>query len=53
MAFLSPVDTIATKHILPGVQDNVFRNSVVLAFARKNSLVPYEGGPSWQENFDQ
>lgn len=51
MAFLDPINTIATKNILPGVVDNVFRNSVVLAYCRKNCLEPYNGGPSWQENF--
>lgn len=51
MAFLSVIDTIATKHILPGVTDSVFRNSPLLAYLRKNSLEAYSGGPSWQENF--
>lgn len=51
MAFLDPVNTIATKTIVPGVVDNVFRNSPLLAFCRKNCLRQYDGGPSWQENF--
>lgn len=51
MGFLDSVNTIATKKIVRGVTDNVFRNSVVLAYCRKNCLEPYEGGPSWQENF--
>lgn len=51
MAFLDPVNTIATKLIKTGVVDNVFRNSVVLAYMRKNCLEEYSGGPSWQENF--
>ena len=50
MAFLDPVNTIATKTIVPGVVDGVFRNSPLLAFLRQNSLEPYEGGPSWQFN---
>lgn len=50
MAFLDPVNTIATKRIIPGVADIVFKNSPLLAFFRKNSLMPYYGGPSWQEN---
>lgn len=50
MAFLDPVNTIATKKIVPGVVDNVFRNSAILAMARKN-VQPYAGGPQWQENF--
>lgn len=51
MAFLDPINTIVTKEIIPGVADNVFRNSPLLAMFRKNSLEPYNGGPSWQENF--
>ncbi len=51
MAFLDQVNTIATKRIVPGVVDNVFRNSPTLAFFRRNSLREYRGGPSWQENF--
>jgi hypothetical protein len=50
MAFLNPVDTIATKKIFPEVVDGVFRNDPLLAFFKKNSLRPYAGGPSWQEN---
>jgi hypothetical protein len=50
MAFLDPVNTITTKEIIPGITDGVFRNSPLLAFARKNCLEPYTGGPSWQEN---
>lgn len=51
MSFLDPVNTIATKRIVPGVMDNIFKNSPLLAYFRKNSLRPYQGGPSWQENF--
>src|SRR3990172_5302187 len=51
MAFLDPVNTIATKRIVPGVVDLVFKNDPLLAFFRRNSLMRYEGGPSWQENF--
>lgn len=51
MAFLDPINTIVTKEIIPGVADGVFRNSPLLAMFRKNSLEPYNGGPSWQENF--
>jgi hypothetical protein len=51
MAFLDPINTIATKKIVPGVVDNVFKNSPTLAFFRRNSLREYAGGPSWQENF--
>lgn len=50
MAFLNPVDTIATKKIFPEVVDGVFRNDPLLAFFKKNSLRQYVGGPSWQEN---
>src|SRR5687767_4818112 len=51
MAFLDPVNTIATKRIVPGVVDGIFKNSPLLAFFKRNSLEPYRGGPSWQENF--
>lgn len=51
MAFLDPVNTIATKHIVPGVVDNIFKNSPLLAYFRRNSLKQYAGGPQWQENF--
>ena len=51
MAFLDEVNTITHKEIIPGVADGVFRNSPVLAFLRRNCLMPYPGGPSWQENF--
>lgn len=51
MAFLSPENTIATKWILPGIADGVFRNSPPLALLKKQCQVRYEGGPSWQENF--
>lgn len=51
MAFLDPVNTIAVKRIVPGVVDNIFKNSPLLAYFRKNSLREYAGGPSWQENF--
>jgi len=51
MAFLDPVNTIATKRIVPGVVDNIFKNSPLLAYFKRNALTPYQGGPSWQENF--
>jgi hypothetical protein len=51
MAFLDPVNTIATKRIIPGVVDLVFKSGPLLAFLRRNCLMRYEGGPSWQENF--
>lgn len=51
MAFLDPVNTIATKRIVPGVVDLVFKSGPLMAFIKRNSLQRYEGGPSWQENF--
>jgi len=51
MAFLDPVNTIATKRIIPGVVDLVFKSGPLVAFLRRNCLQRYEGGPSWQENF--
>jgi hypothetical protein len=50
MAFLSPENTVAVKKIVLGVADGVFRNSPALAYFRRNCLMPYNGGPSWQEN---
>lgn len=29
----------------------MFKNSPPLAYLRRNALMPYNGGPSWQENF--
>lgn len=50
MSFLDPVNTIATKRIVPGVTDLVFKSGPLLAALRRNCLMRYEGGPSWQEN---
>lgn len=51
MAFLNLVETVVKTKILPGVQDNVLRNSPLLSILRKESLQPDNGGPAWQENF--
>lgn len=51
MAFLDPINTITTKKIVPGVVDNVFRNSPLLAMVKKQSLEPWPGGFAMQENF--
>lgn len=51
MAFLSVVNTVTQKKILPGITDGVFRNSPLLAYLKQNCLEEYDGGPSWQENF--
>jgi hypothetical protein len=51
LAFLDPVNTIATKRIVPGVVDLVFKSGPLMAFIKRNALQRYEGGPSWQENF--
>lgn len=51
MSFLDFPNTIATKHIVPGITDLVFKSDPALAIARRDCLVRYEGGPSWQENF--
>jgi hypothetical protein len=45
------VNTVTTKKIVPGVVDNVFRNSPLLAMIKAKGLRDYSGGPSWQENF--
>lgn len=50
MAFPDPINTVITKDILPGVTDNVFRNSPLLAYLRKNNLRLFDGF-QWQENF--
>lgn len=51
MALLSPENTIATKWILPGIADGVYRHSPILAKLKQKCQVRYEGGPGWQENF--
>jgi hypothetical protein len=50
--FLNAVNTVTTKKILPGITDGVFRNSPLLAYLKQNCLEEYDGGPSWQENFN-
>lgn len=51
MAFLDQINTAATKKIVPGVTDLIFKADPLLAFLKKNQLQKYDGGPSWQENF--
>lgn len=51
MAFLNPEDTIAVKKIVDGVQDNVYRNSPLLATLKRDCLMADPGGFQFQENF--
>lgn len=51
MAFIDKINTVVTKTILPDVTDNVFRNDPLLAYLRKNSVEPWQGGTTYQENF--
>lgn len=51
MAFLNTIDTITKTTIVPGVQDNVFRNDPLLAFIKRDAMKPWDGGPARQENF--
>lgn len=45
------VNTVTVKDIIPGVVDNVFKNSPLLAIVKQKGMRDYPGGPSWQENF--
>lgn len=51
MAFLNELNTIANKHIVPGVVDNVFKNDPLLAYLKANVPETFPGGASIQENF--
>ena len=50
MAFIDKVNTVVVTKILPDVTDGVFRNDPLLAFFRKNSVTPWQGGVAYQEN---
>lgn len=51
MAFLDELNTYTTKHIVPGVVDNVFKNDPLLAYMKANTLEIFPGGAAIQENF--
>lgn len=44
MAFLDELNTYTTKHIVPGVVDNVFKNDPLLAYMKANTLEIFPGG---------
>ena len=48
---LDEVNTLTTKRIMPGLVDNFFKNSPVLAFLKRNRYKVWTGGPQIQENF--
>jgi len=48
---LDEVNTLARKRILPGLVDNFFKNSPLLAYVKNNRLGSWTGGPQIQENF--
>lgn len=47
---LDPINTAATKNIMPGLADNFFKNDPLLLFM-KERYHTYPGGPQIQENF--
>jgi len=47
---LDPVNTAATKNIMPGLADNFFKNDPLLEFLKRR-VHKYPGGPLVQENF--
>jgi len=48
---LDEVNTGVSKHIMPGLVDNFFKNGPVMAYAKRNRMKPWPGGPQIQENF--
>lgn len=48
---LDEINTVATKKIMPGLVDNFFKNSPVLAYAKRNRYDIWQGGPQIQENY--
>jgi hypothetical protein len=48
---LDEINTLTTKKIMPGLVDNFFKNSPVLAFLKRNRYKVWAGGPQIQENF--
>lgn len=47
---LDPINTAATKNIMPGLADNFFKSDPLLEFMKNRHHV-YPGGPQIQENF--
>jgi hypothetical protein len=48
---LDPINTAATKNIMPGLVDLYFKDDPVLAMLKAQRLFDMLGGPSFQENF--
>ena len=48
---LDEINTLTTKKIMPGLVDDFFKNSPVLAFLKRNRYKVWAGGPQIQENF--
>ncbi len=48
---LDEINTLTTKKIMPGLVDNFFKNSPLLAYLKKNRYKVWQGGPTIQENY--
>lgn len=48
---LDEINTLTTKKIMPGLVDNFFKNSPILAYLKRNRYKVWTGGPQIQENF--
>lgn len=48
---LDEINTLTTKKIMPGMGDNFFKNSPLMAYLKKNRYKVWQGGPQIQENF--
>jgi hypothetical protein len=48
---LDEINTLTTKKIMPGLVDDFFKNSPVLAVLKRNRYKVWAGGPQIQENF--
>lgn len=48
---LDEINTLTTKKIMPGLVDNFFKNSPLLAFLKRNRYKVWAGGPTIQENY--
>jgi hypothetical protein len=48
---LDEINTLTRKKIMPGLADNFFKNSPLLAYVKNNRRADWTGGPTIQENF--
>jgi hypothetical protein len=48
---LDEINTLTTKKIMPGLVDNFFKNSPLMAFLKRNRYKVWAGGPQIQENY--